>query len=115
MLNPNEIHPKHLPSLQSAILRHRSVLDEHLVSKLYAAAKSAIAAEPKAADSSIWLTRNRIGDYIVATCTDVATGLFVQLSGNPEKDVSAALVTFGQKFCQEIRDTMRHNAAITVW
>lgn len=116
MLNPNEIGRKHLPSMQAAILKNRSVLDEHRVSMLYKQAKLLYGDPKVVASTTVWTSRvTTEGGAVTASCTDVETGLFVQLSGDPTKGVEEALLTFGHKFCQEVRDTMRQNIATKIW
>jgi hypothetical protein len=118
MLNPNEIHPKHLPSMQAALMKNRSKLDENQVSRLYATAAAVLSApdaarkDPKVAVSRVVATE---GGVVIATCTDVDTGLFVQLSGDPAKGVERAMLSFGKKYCQEVMDTMRQQIATKIW
>lgn len=102
--------------MQAAILKNRSKLDEHLISKLYRAAAAALVAAPKTIDPSMMLTRALCDSpAVLVTCTDLNTGLFVQLCGDPEKGVDSAFVTLGQKFCQEGKDSMRGNIATKIW
>ena len=122
MLNPNEIDPKHLLPIQAAIMKHRSRLDEHRVAQLYQMARTALRGSQTAAgsqDPKTLLTRaiSSTGGVSV-TCTDADSGLFVQLSedaGASSEKKGGALLTFGQKFCQENRDTMWQNIATKIW
>ena len=104
--------------MQAALLKNRSVLDEHRVSKLYKTALLVYNGGAKATSSandrtiSLVCTTGRDGGLTV-TCTDVETGLFIQLSGDPAK--GWPLLVFGKKFCQESRDQMRQNVATKIW
>lgn len=113
MLNPNEVDPRHLPSIQAAILKHRSRLDDHTVSKLYKTAKQALT-DPKAVgDAKMMVGRySTANGTVTVTCTDVDSGLFVQLVAEAGQE---PLLIFGQKLCQEYRDAMRHNVATKIW
>ncbi len=117
MLNPNEIDPRHLPSMQAAILKNRSALDEQKVAFLYRGARLHFM-EPvaKATDKRVHATRsiNQAG-MVTATCTDPETGIFVQFTGDPGNGIEAALLVFGKKYCQEYRDAMRQNVATKIW
>jgi len=116
MLNPNEIDPKHLPSLQAAIMKNRSRLDEHLVSKLYRMAKAAFDIEDQkdAGDAKTQMAMSvHPNGTITVTATDVETGLFIVLSRIP--NVPGNFLTFGKKFCQERRDAMRQNTVTKIW
>lgn len=117
MLNPNEIDPKHLPSLQAAIMKNRSRLDEHLVSKLYKTAKAGFDATDLKGlvDSKTSINRSATAEgAVMVTCTDIETGLFVLLSKSTPESTDC-LMTFGKKFCQEYRDSMRQNVATKIW
>ena len=117
MLNPNEIDPKHLPTLNTALMKHRSKLDEHRVAKLYAEARTLVLGSDlsvaQAQDKSVMRSVIRSQALTIVTCTDAETGLFVQLAGL--EGGKGLLLTFGQKFCQEARDVMRQNVATKVW
>lgn len=103
--------------MQAALLKHRSTLDEHQVSKLYRTAKEVLfGGEPKAQDSNLMISKMEIGKGIfVATCTDAKTGIFVQLAGSIKEGPDMATMAFGQKYCQEVRDGMRQNIATKIW
>jgi hypothetical protein len=117
MLNPREIDPKHVPPMQAALLKNRSVLDEHLVAKLYKLAKAAYAGEKEQRqDPKVMLARQVSQNGVVtAICTDGETGLFVQLAGDPQNTGKGPFLTFGRKFCQEYEDPMRQNIATKIW
>lgn len=97
-------------------MKNRSVADEHLVSKLYRLAKAAFDVDDQKeagdAKTSVAKIRNPNGT-ITVTCTDVDTGLFIVLAKGPEQP--DFLLTFGKKYCQEYRDTMRQNVATKIW
>lgn len=103
--------------MQAAILKHRSTLDEHQVSKLYRTAKEILfGGELKAQDSNLLISKLEIGKgVLVVTCTDSKTGLFVQLAGTVKDGPDMTTMTFGQKYCQEVRDGMRLNVATKIW
>lgn len=119
MLNPHEVSPAHLPAMQAAILKQRSKLDEHVVSKLYKTAKR-VFREPSAmadlaTDQTILPSRLCAGPITIGTCTDTNTGLFVQLSGPDGCSDDKLMLTFGTKYCQEVTDTIRGNRATKIW
>ena len=119
MLNPNDINPKHIPAIQTTLLKNRSKADERKVTGLYKAAKSLFfAANPSTnllQDQTMWRSRIANNAVIVSTCTDVETGLFIQLAGDPNCREDDLLLTFGQKFCVEWKDSMRQNVATKIW
>jgi len=119
MLNPTEISPKHIPALQTSILKYRSKLDERKITALYKAAKTLFfAANPSPnllQDQTMWRSRIANQAVVVSVCTDVESGLFVQLAGEPNCREDDLLLTFGQKYCVEWKDSMRQNVATKIW
>lgn len=115
MLNPNEIDARHIAPLQNALLSRRSIVDEHRVGKLYRDARAAYGDGKKVGDTKTLVSRIEWKPgMVLVTCTDVDTGLYVQLAGevnNPQQ----SMLTFGQKFCQEYQDKMRGNVATKIW
>lgn len=103
--------------MQAALLKHRSVLDEHQVANLYKTAKEVLFGKgPKVNDPNIMISSLEIGKGVrVVTCTDAKTGLFVQLSGTVKEGPDMAVMAFGHKYCQEVRDGMRQNVATKIW
>ena len=106
--------------MQAAILKQRSVLDEHTVTGLYKSAKALFydPAELGKADATKWKSRivtDHTPPLVMATCTDVNTGLFVQLTAKTGAVDSDLMLTFGHKYCQEVTDTMRGNRATKIW
>lgn len=106
--------------MQTALLKARSKLDEFRVGVIYKAARD-LFFEPKLTlaqqqDETMWRSRLVSTEGVVlVTCTDTATGLFVQLSGPGTAQETDLMMTFGQKFCQEGRDMMRQNIATKIW
>lgn len=119
MLNPSEISPKHLPALQASLLKHRSKLDENRIVRLYKAAKDLFFdAKPSPSllqDQTMWRSRIANTGIVLSSCTDTETGLFIQLAGEPNCVEDSLLLTFGQKYCVEWRDTLRQNGATKIW
>jgi|PlaIllAssembly_1097288.scaffolds.fasta_scaffold131577_2 hypothetical protein len=119
MLNPNEINPKHIHSLQATLMKYRSKLDERKITNLYKAAKTLFfQSNPSASllqDQTMWRSRIANNAVVISTCTDVETGLFIQLAGDPNSHEDALLLTFGQKYCVEWKDAMRNNVATKIW
>lgn len=115
MLNPNEIDQRHIAPLQNTLLSHRSTLDEHRVGKLYRDARLAYTDPKKTGDTKTLLSRVECNNgMVLVTCTDLDSGLYVQLVGEADKP-QQSMLTFGQKFCQEYRDGMRGNVATKIW
>lgn len=119
MLNPNDISPKHIPALHATMMRYRSVLDERRIAKLYKAAKSLFFdANPSGSllqDQTMWRSRIANTGIVLSACTDVETGLFIQIAGEPNAREDDLLLTFGQKYCAEWRDSMRQNVSTKIW
>ena len=119
MLNPTKISPKHLPALTATLMKYRSRLDENRLTRLYVAAKELFyAPNPSASllqDQTMWRSRIATSVVVLATCTDVETGLFIQLAGEPGCVEDSLLLTFGTKYCVEWKDTMRNNVATKIW
>jgi hypothetical protein len=119
MLSPNDINPKHIHSLQATLMKHRSILDERRITDLYKAAKSlffAVNPSPNLhQDQTMWRSRIANSAVVVSACTDVETGLFIQLAGDPKAREDDLLLTFGTKYCVEWKDTMRQNMATKIW
>jgi hypothetical protein len=119
MFSPNNINPKHIPSLQACLMKFRSVLDERKVTGLYAAAKALFFnTKPSASllqDSTMWRSRIATSGVVLASCTDTETGLFVQLAGEPGATEDGLLLTFGVKYCVEWKDSMRSNVATKIF
>jgi hypothetical protein len=119
MLNPHLISPKHLPSLNAALLGNRSKLDGNRVTILYREAKKLFyESQPSPGlfqDQTIWRSRLTDQSLVVAACTDAETGLYIQLAGEPGCSDDGLLLTFGQKFCVEWRDSARQNVATKIW
>ena len=106
--------------MQTAIMKNRSKLDEFRVQELYRAATKLFmdpqltAAEQQ--DGTMWRSRFITTEgFVVVTCTDEETGLYVQLSGPGTATVNDLMLIFGQKFCQEGKDTTRQNIATKIW
>lgn len=119
MLNPVNISPKHIPALTACLKKSRSMLDERTVSRLYEAAKE-LFAQPNPSpnllqDQTMWRSRIANSGVVLSSCTDVETGLFIQLSGDPNARPDDLLLTFGIKYCVEWKDTMRSNVATKIW
>lgn len=119
MLNPTDINPKHIHSLTATLMSHRSKLDEALVTRLYKAAKALFFdTNPSSSllqDQTMWRSRIANSAVVVSACTDVATGMFIQLAGAPNDREDSLLLTFGVKYCVEWKDTMRQNVATKFW
>lgn len=117
MLKANIIHSKHLHSIQASLLKNRSVLDETMVNELYDTAKKVFLDSVKGqVDPKFMVSRFIVQPTLVgATATDVQTGLFIQFSGDPKLGMDGALMVFGQKYCQEIMDSMRQNISTRMW
>lgn len=114
MLNPNRIDPRHLPSMQAALLKHHSTLIEHQVEKLYGVAVKLLEGVKSPNDPKVLVSSYKAAnESLTVTVTDVDTGLFVQLTD--DKTTLKRLMTFGQKFCQETHDAMRGNVATKIW
>jgi len=103
--------------MQAAILKHRSILDEYQVANLYKTAREILfTGAPKVNDPNILVSNIEISKGVrVVTCTDAKTGLFVQLSGAVKEGPDMAVMAFGHKYCQEVRDGMRQNIATKIW
>ena len=121
MLNSIDILPRHLPAMQNALMKRRSTLDERTVCRLYKAARASymtngVQPEPPTGEGT-W--KNKMLDPVLhtvtVTCTDIETGLFVALSGPAVADENSVLLTFGQKYCVDVKDTLRLNIATKVW
>lgn len=50
---------------------------------------------------------------VLATVTDLATGLFVQFTGAP--GAALPFVTYGKKFLQETKNPQLNNTALKLW
>lgn len=112
MLSQNDIDPRHLAPIQAALLRNRSVVDEHLVARLYKTAKKALADPKTQVDPKMVVVRTALdAETVAVSCTDADTGLFIQLTGT----AASSVLTFGKKYCQEITDAMRRNASTRIW
>jgi len=105
--------------MQAALLKQRSRLDEHQVSKLYKTARQVFrnpeAVANLAQDQTVWTSRLCTGNLVLATCTDANTGLFVQFAGQQDAADDKLLLTFGIKFCQETVDTLRNHRSTKIW
>ena len=117
MLNPREISARHLPTLQTTLLKRRSVLDERRIEKLYKAAKALFTANASRPNPSqtMWQTKIATGEWTVCTCTDIETGLFIQLVGKQGCDGEDTCLTFGQKFCFDAVDAVRQLVVTKIW
>lgn len=116
MLNPTEILPRHLTPLQAALMKWRSKLDAFRVNQLYGAARALFhGRENLSDDPSIIRSRFVAGDIVVAVCTDAASGVFVQLAGSKADGDAGLALTFGQKYCQEGRETVRGGSSTKIW
>jgi hypothetical protein len=117
MLSEHDINAAHLPSMQAALMKRRSRLDEIIVGRLYRAAQAVFRDPKEVLREDLAIARNRavLPEQIVATTTDLNTGLFVQLSG-PESAKDGELnLTFGLKYCQEVTDAMRRQKWTKIW
>jgi hypothetical protein len=121
MINSIDILPRHLGALQTTLLKRRSSLDERTVVRLYKAAKASymlngVQPEPQTGEG-MWKSKvlDPVAHTALVTCTDMETGLFVAMSGPAVADENSVLLTFGQKYCVDVKDTLRLNIATKVW
>ncbi len=106
--------------MQTALMKVRSKLDEFRVGVIYRAAYdlffNPVLTPAQQFDQTLWRSRLVSSDgTILATATDVETGLFVQLSGPGAAQPEDLMMAFGQKYCQEGKDLARQNIATKIW
>lgn len=106
--------------MQTALMKNRSKADEFRVSALYESARELFfnpqVSPAQKMDESMWRSRSVTTEgYIISTCTDAETGIYVQLVGPGTAKDDDIMLTFGQKFCQEGKDLARQNIATKIW
>lgn len=115
MLNRTEIAQKHYAPIQAAILKHRSKLDEAMVSRLYRTVLGLLRNPNGPADQDTIQSRVVGENVVIITCTDKRSGLYVQLSGQLGVNPEDLTLVFGQKFCQEFRNPQDRTCITKVW
>jgi hypothetical protein len=105
------IDETHRIALEAA-LKGRTTLTQALLAKLYKHALEAATAATSR-ENGFFHSRIETPDYTVGTCTDVKTGVYVQLV--KQKTNPHLLLTLGQKFAMENVDTVRGNINTLFW
>jgi hypothetical protein len=121
MQKHHDLDPRHAAPMKAALMKHRSVVDEPLMNRMYRLAQNSFGDERIQGEGGITLvrvvTRNSEGVncIVTVTCTDDQTGLFIQLSGDSARGFSGAMLSFGQRYCQEHWDNMRRHIVTKIW
>lgn len=106
---PN-ISPDHHVALESAVRSHMAEPED--LAKLYSAALGALLT-PEKPPLGILASTLRDGKMVVATATNVKTGIYVQLAQMPEQP--RPWLTVGQKWAMESPNLAMGNVATRIW
>lgn len=111
MYRQNYIDETHRLALEAA-MKGRPHVVQGLLIKLYKHALEAATALPSK-ENGFFHSRIEAADYVVGTCTDARSGVYVQLV--KQKTSPHLLLTLGQKFAMENVDTARGNINTLFW